>query len=67
MVALFDGLSEGNGRGLLRATCGGRRTVFYGNVEPGPKGRSRPDDQPVFANVTASVSKRIGCQAGENR
>ncbi|AKL64330.1 hypothetical protein SSAG_00150 [Streptomyces sp. Mg1] len=67
MVALFDGLPEGNGPGLVRATCDGRRTVFYGNVEPGLKGRSRPDDQQVFTNFTASVSRRIGCQAGENR
>ncbi|WP_327360919.1 MULTISPECIES: hypothetical protein [unclassified Streptomyces] len=67
MAALFDGLPEGIGQGLVRATCDGRRTVFYGNIEPGLKGLSRPDGQQVFANFTSSVSKRIGCQAGENR
>ncbi len=65
MAALFDGLPEGIGQGLVRATCDGRRTVFYGNIEPGLKSLSRPDGQQVFANFTSSVSKRIGCQAGE--
>lgn len=66
MVALFEGLPEGVGQGLVRATCDGRRTVFYGNIGPGLKGRGRPDDQRVFADFTASVSKRIGCRAGED-
>ncbi|MEU6759382.1 hypothetical protein [Streptomyces sp. NPDC046685] len=65
MTALFDGLPEGVGHGLVRATCDGRPTVFYGNVEPGLKSRGRPDDQQVFVNFVKSVSERIGCKAGE--
>ncbi|MFE2167161.1 hypothetical protein ACFXB3_19175 [Streptomyces sp. NPDC059447] len=67
MVALFEGLPDGPGQGLVRATCEGWRTVFYGNIEPGLKGRGRPDDQQVFTEFAASVGKRIGCQVGENR
>ncbi|MFI7360211.1 hypothetical protein ACIBTP_40660 [Streptomyces avidinii] len=66
MAALFDGLPEGVGQGLVRATCDGRTTVFYGNVEPGLKARSRPDERQVFANFVKSVGERIGCKAGEN-
>ncbi|MFD0025157.1 hypothetical protein [Streptomyces sp. NPDC058382] len=65
MVALFDGLPEGGAHGLLRTTCGGRRTVFYGNVETGLKGRGSPDDRRVFENFADSVSRRIGCADGE--
>ncbi|MBT2404836.1 MULTISPECIES: hypothetical protein [unclassified Streptomyces] len=66
IVALFDGLPEGQGQGLVHADCDGRPTVFYGNIAPSLKNRSRPDDQHVFVNFVQSVSKRIGCETGEN-
>ncbi|MEU9091989.1 hypothetical protein [Streptomyces sp. NPDC048428] len=65
MVALFDGLPEGSAQGLLRTTCGGRPTVFYGHVETGLEARGRPDDQRVFDRFAESVAKRIGCGSGE--
>ncbi|MFI5763099.1 hypothetical protein ACIA8F_19425 [Streptomyces sp. NPDC051563] len=65
IVALFDGLPEGVGEGLVRATCDGRPTVFYGNVEPGLKVLRRPDDRQMFVKFVESVSKRIGCKVGE--
>ncbi|MCX5344597.1 hypothetical protein [Streptomyces atratus] len=64
LVALFKGLPEGAGNGLVRAECDGRQTVFYGNVQSGLQGAGRPDDRQVFTNFTKSVSKRIGCGAG---
>ncbi|KUH39063.1 hypothetical protein ATE80_09380 [Streptomyces kanasensis] len=64
IAALFEGLPEGVDRGLVRTVCDGRRTVFYGRVEPGLQGRGRPGDRQVFENFVASVSKRIGCGAG---
>ncbi|MFJ6461967.1 hypothetical protein ACIQM0_13105 [Streptomyces sp. NPDC091387] len=66
MVALFDGLPAGSAHGLLRTTCGGRPTVFYGNVETGLKGRGRPDDRRVFDRFAESVGQRIGCGDGED-
>lgn len=65
VVALFDGLPEGSGQGLLRTTCGGRPTVFYGHVETGLKDRGRPDDQRVFERFAQSVGLRLGCESGE--
>ncbi|MDV9195116.1 hypothetical protein [Streptomyces sp. Wh19] len=65
MAALFAGLPEGAGHGLVRTECNGRPTVFYGNVGSGMKGSGRPDDRRVFENFTESVSRRIGCGAGE--
>ncbi|MFF8914556.1 hypothetical protein ACF08M_14825 [Streptomyces sp. NPDC015032] len=65
LVALFKGLPEGAGKGLVRAECHGRQTVFYGNVQSGLKGAGRPDDRRVFTRFTESVSRRIGCGAGE--
>ncbi|WP_326770316.1 hypothetical protein OG978_09060 [Streptomyces sp. NBC_01591] len=38
LVALFDGLPEGVGSGLVRTECDGRRTVFYANLGSGLKG-----------------------------
>ncbi|MCX4848996.1 hypothetical protein [Streptomyces sp. NBC_00893] len=65
MAALFAGLPEGAGHGFVRTECNGRQTVFYGNVQSGLKGSGRPDDRRVFENFTESVSKRLGCGAGE--
>lgn len=65
MVALFDGLPEGPGQGLLRTTCDGRPTVFYGHVETILKDRGRPDDRHVFDHFAQSVSRRLGCESGE--
>ncbi|MFB6717727.1 MULTISPECIES: hypothetical protein [unclassified Streptomyces] len=64
MVALFKGLPEGADKGLVRAECHGRQTVFYGNVRSGLKG-AREHERQVFMNFTESVSRRIGCEAGE--
>ncbi|WKV73186.1 hypothetical protein AW27_017560 [Streptomyces sp. PCS3-D2] len=66
MATLFDGLPEGAGHGLVRATCDGRPTVFYGNIGPALAGRAVPGGEQVFANFVKSVSGRIGCTAGEN-
>ncbi|MFF2329363.1 MULTISPECIES: hypothetical protein [unclassified Streptomyces] len=65
LVALFKGLPEGPGNGLVRIECDGRETVFYGNVQSQLKGTGRPDDTRVFTNFTESVRKRIGCGTGE--
>ncbi|MFJ1900684.1 hypothetical protein [Streptomyces sp. NPDC088115] len=66
LVALFDGLPTGSAHGLLRATCGGRATVFYGHVETGLQGRGRPSDRRVFDRFAESVGKRLGCGEGED-
>ncbi|MFB7554613.1 hypothetical protein [Streptomyces brevispora] len=66
LVAVFDGLPAGAAHGLLRASCGGRPTVFYGNVDTGLQGRGRPDDRRVFDRFTESVGQRIGCGDGED-
>ncbi|WP_128980159.1 hypothetical protein [Streptomyces roseicoloratus] len=63
MAALFTGLPEGADKGLVRARCDGRETVFYGDVQPGLQGHGQPDDRRVFQNFVTSVSKRIGCGA----
>ncbi|MFH8517317.1 hypothetical protein ACH4CE_19940 [Streptomyces gelaticus] len=65
LAALFEGLPEGAGNGLVRAECGGRRTVFYANLGSGLKGSGLPDDRTVFTRFTESVGKRIGCGSGE--
>ncbi|MCX5551974.1 hypothetical protein OG887_08885 [Streptomyces sp. NBC_00053] len=65
MAALFSGLPEGAGHGLVRTECNGRPTVFYGNAGSGLRGSGRPGDRRVFENFTESVSRRIGCGAGE--
>jgi hypothetical protein len=64
--ALFTGLPEGLGRGLVRKTCDGRPTVFYGHPES-LRGRGAPDDATAFAGFVASVSQRIGCDDGGER
>uniref|UniRef100_A0AAU2VZP6 Uncharacterized protein n=1 Tax=Streptomyces sp. NBC_00008 TaxID=2903610 RepID=A0AAU2VZP6_9ACTN len=64
LVALFDGLPAGSAHGLLRTTCGGRPTVFYGHVDTGLQGRGRPSDRRVFDRFAESVGKRIGCGDG---
>ncbi|NXY94227.1 hypothetical protein HYE82_07465 [Streptomyces sp. BR123] len=64
LAALFDGLPEGVDQGLVRATCDGQRTVFYGNIASALKGRARPDDRGVFTSFVQSVGKRIGCRTG---
>ncbi|MFI8822788.1 hypothetical protein [Streptomyces sp. NPDC053431] len=64
LAALFRGLPEGADKGLVRATCDGRETVFYGDVRPGLQGHGQPDDRRVFQNFVTSVSKRIGCATG---
>ncbi|MFF6774670.1 hypothetical protein ACFY8W_14045 [Streptomyces sp. NPDC012637] len=64
LAALFAGLPEGADKGLVRATCDGRETVFYGDVRPGLQGHGQPDDKRVFRNFVTSVSKRIGCATG---
>ncbi|MEU8509633.1 hypothetical protein AB0C40_34100 [Streptomyces brevispora] len=66
LVAVFDGLPAGAAHGLLRTSCGGRPTVFYGNVDTGLQGRGRPDDRRVFDRFTESVGQRIGCGDGED-
>ncbi|MFD5325415.1 hypothetical protein [Streptomyces sp. NPDC127092] len=64
LVALFAGLPQGADKGLVRATCDGRETVFYGDIRPGLQGHGQPDDRRVFQNFVTSVSKRIGCATG---
>lgn len=66
LAALFTGLPEGPGRGLVRTTCDGRPTVFYGRPDP-LAGRGVPDDETVFTRFRESVSKRIGCDEGGER
>ncbi|MFF9627388.1 hypothetical protein [Streptomyces fradiae] len=63
LAALFDGLPEGPERGLVRKTCDGRPTVFYGDVDS-LSGTGVPDDETVFARYVRSVGKRIGCDDG---
>ncbi|MBD9732201.1 hypothetical protein IGX29_10310 [Streptomyces sp. H28] len=61
MTALFGGLPEGERHGLVRATCDGRETVFYGHV----RGAAAVDLAAVkrsFKNFVASVGNRIGCR-----
>lgn len=65
LVALFEGLPEGSAQGLLRRSCEGRPTVFYGHIEEGLKGRGLPDDRRVFDRFADSVGKRIGCDSGK--
>ncbi|MFJ7224649.1 hypothetical protein [Streptomyces sp. NPDC098090] len=65
LAALFEGLPEGVGDGLVRTECHGRRTVFYANLESGLKGAGLPDDRTVFTRFTESVGRRIGCGTGE--
>lgn len=59
-TAVFAGLPEGVGHGLLRATCAGRETVFYGHVGPGLSGTDE-EDRRVFTGFAESVGGRIGC------
>ncbi|MCX4450036.1 MULTISPECIES: hypothetical protein [unclassified Streptomyces] len=66
LVDLFKGLPEGSDQGLVRRSCGGRQTVFYGHVEAGLQDRGRPSDQRVFDRFVESVGKRIGCGSGED-
>lgn len=66
LTALFEGMPEGAHQGLVRRSCDGRRTVFYGHVEAGLQNRGRPSDQQVFHRFVESVGKRIGCGSGED-
>ncbi|MEU2025218.1 hypothetical protein ABZ565_24195 [Streptomyces sp. NPDC016469] len=66
LAALFKGLPEGPEQGLVRRSCDGRQTVFYGHVEAGLQDRGRPSDQRVFERFVESVGKRIGCGSGED-
>ena len=66
LADLFEGMPEGSGQGLVRRTCDGRRTVFYGHVEAGLQDRGRPSDQQVFNRFVESVGQRIGCGSGED-
>ncbi|WP_406289066.1 hypothetical protein [Streptomyces sp. NBC_00209] len=66
LADLFEGMPEGAEQGLVRRSCDGRKTVFYGHVETGLQDRGRPSDQRVFERFVESVGKRIGCGSGED-
>ncbi|MFG3493887.1 hypothetical protein [Streptomyces sp. NPDC047928] len=61
-AALFAGLPEGVDHGLVRTTCKGRPTVYYGSTGEGLRGLSVPDDRTVFRNFVQSVSAYMGCE-----
>ncbi|MCP9959177.1 hypothetical protein [Streptomyces sudanensis] len=63
LVALFEGLPEGPARGLVRRSCDGRPTLFYGDPQKAA-GTGVPDDGAVFARYVESVGKRVGCGDG---
>ncbi|MFF3684385.1 hypothetical protein [Streptomyces sp. NPDC002187] len=64
MAALFAGLPEGADEGLVRATCNGRKTVFYADVRGGLRSSASPSLDGAFANFVESVGNRIGCGTG---
>ena len=63
MTALFDGLPEGDGQGLVHVTCDGRRSVFYGHVQ-GAVAVDKAAVKRSFKNFVTSVGDRIGCETG---
>lgn len=64
MTALFGGLPEGDGQGLIHVTCDGRQSVFYGHVQ-GAVAVDKAAVERSFKNFVASVGDRIGCGTGE--
>ncbi|MGA6171731.1 hypothetical protein ACPEIF_15960 [Streptomyces sp. NPDC012600] len=61
-VAVFAGLPEGAGQGLVRTTCGDRDTVFYARIGPELGDGGGKKDRRVFERFTEAVGKRIGCE-----
>ncbi|MFD3409796.1 hypothetical protein [Streptomyces cyaneofuscatus] len=60
-AAVFAGLPEGAGQGLVRTTCDGRNTVFYAHIGPGLGDGGGEKDRQVFERFTEAVGKRVGC------
>ncbi len=61
-AAVFAGLPEGAGQGLVRTTCDGRNTVFYAHIGPGLGDGGGEKDRQVFDRFTDAVGKRVGCE-----
>ncbi|MFZ4264283.1 hypothetical protein [Streptomyces arboris] len=60
-AAVFAGLPEGSGQGLVRRDCDGRNTVFYAHIGPGLGDGGGEKDRQVFERFTDAVGKRVGC------
>lgn len=60
-AAVFAGLPEGAGQGLVRRDCDGRNTVFYVHIGPGLGDGGGEKDRQVFERFTEAVGKRVGC------
>ncbi|MGW5972802.1 hypothetical protein [Streptomyces sp. NPDC055186] len=63
MTALFGGLPEGRGQGLVRTTCDGLEFVFYGHAQ-GAAAVDKAVVERSFENFVASVGDRVGCETG---
>ncbi|WP_411079822.1 hypothetical protein [Streptomyces sp. cmx-18-6] len=61
-AAVFAGLPEGVGQGLVRTACDGRNTVFYAHVGPGLGDGGGKKDRQVFERFTDAVGRRVGCE-----
>lgn len=61
-AAVFAGLPEGAGQGVVRTTCDGRNTVFYAHIGPGLGDGGGEKDRRVFERFTDAVGKRVGCE-----
>ncbi|MGP3974913.1 hypothetical protein ACTWQF_13075 [Streptomyces sp. 8N114] len=77
LVALFTGLADDTspgkgwrgtgevdgGNGLLTASCDGKPTVFFMQLDGFLADRADPDPRRVFAATANSVADRLGCPA----
>ncbi|MFI7240940.1 hypothetical protein [Streptomyces qinglanensis] len=77
LTALFTGLADGGSpgkgwrgtgevgeeHGLLTATCAGRPTVFFLQLDAFLAAHADPDPRRVFAAAANSVADRLGCPA----
>lgn len=61
-AAVFAGLPEGAGQGLVRTDCDGRNMVFYAHIGPGLGDGGGEKDRQVFERFTEAVGQRIGCE-----
>ncbi|MDJ1133399.1 hypothetical protein [Streptomyces iconiensis] len=60
LAALFAGM---RGRdGLVEGECGGRRTVFFLQLDDRLEKKATPDSRRVFARTVDSVAERLDCQ-----
>ncbi|MER7399979.1 hypothetical protein ABT381_31215 [Streptomyces sp. NPDC000151] len=61
LAALFDGLPDGRARGLARAECDGRPTVFSLYTSPALRERAKPFADRSFTAYVRSAERHLGC------